>query len=104
MVFRGRETAPSDFDVTAQTWYQRAVTEDGPGWSMLKHLPYRDRPAIVTSTPIVIDGDFSGVIAIVVELERLFRIGVYQDLLYECGRILPPARDVAVPVLLLIRS
>jgi adenylate cyclase len=71
ILFRGRETTPSEFDASAQTWYQRAVAEDGPGWSMLLHLPYRDRPAIVTSTPIVIDGDFSGVIAIVVELERL---------------------------------
>jgi len=71
ILFRGRDIAPSDFDATAQPWYQRAVAEDGPGWSMLRHLPYRDRPAIVTSTPITIDGDFSGVIAIVVELERL---------------------------------
>ena len=71
VLFRGREITPSDFDATAQTWYKRAVAEDGPGWSMLSHLPYRDRPAIVTSTPIMIDLDFSGVIAVVVELERL---------------------------------
>jgi adenylate cyclase len=71
ILFRGREITPSDFDATAQTWYKRAVAEDGPGWSMLSHLPYRDRPAIVTSTPIMIDLDFSGVIAVVVELERL---------------------------------
>ena len=38
---------------------------------MLSHLPYRDRAAIVTSTPIVIDRDFSGVLAVVVELDRL---------------------------------
>jgi hypothetical protein len=38
---------------------------------MLSHLPYRDRAAIVTSTPIIIDLDFSGVLAVVVELERL---------------------------------
>jgi hypothetical protein len=56
---RGREIAPSDYEATAQRWYQRAVTEDGPGWSMLTHLPYRDRPAIVTSTPIVINLDFA---------------------------------------------
>jgi adenylate cyclase len=71
VMFRGREITPSDYQATAQTWYQRAVAEDGPGWSMLSHLPYRDRPAIVTSTPIVIDLDFSGVLAVVVELERL---------------------------------
>src|SRR5271155_3047576 len=71
VMFRGREITPSDFDATTQTWYQRAVAEDGPGWSMLSHLPYRDRPAIVTSTPIVINRDFAGVVAVVVELERL---------------------------------
>jgi hypothetical protein len=59
VTFRGREIAPSDYEATAQRWYQRAVTEDGPGWSMLTHLPYRDRPAIVTSTPIVINLDFA---------------------------------------------
>jgi adenylate cyclase len=71
VLFRGREITPSDYEATAQAWYQRAVAEDGPGWSMLSHLPYRDRAAIVTSTPIVIDLDFSGVLAVVVELERL---------------------------------
>src|SRR5271169_3179142 len=38
---------------------------------MLPHLPYHDRPAIVTSTPIVINLDFAGVLAVVVELDRL---------------------------------
>jgi adenylate cyclase len=71
VLFRGREITPSDYEATAQPWYQRAVAENGPGWSMLAHLPYRDRAAIVTSTPIVIDRDFSGVLAVVVELERL---------------------------------
>ncbi len=71
VMFRGREITPSDYQATAQIWYQRAVAEDGPGWSTLSHLPYRDRAAIVTSTPIVIDLDFSGVLAVVVELERL---------------------------------
>jgi adenylate cyclase len=71
VIFRGREITPSDYDATAQHWYRRAVAEDGPGWSMLSHFPYRDRPAIVTSTPIVINLDFAGVVAVVVEQERL---------------------------------
>jgi adenylate cyclase len=73
VMFRGREITPSDYEATAQPWYQRAVAEDGPGWSMLLHLPYRNRPAIVTSTPVVINRDFAGVVAVVVELERLSR-------------------------------
>jgi adenylate cyclase len=71
VLFRGREITPSDYDATAQAWYQRAVAEDGPGWSMLSHLPYRDGAAIATSTPIVINLDFAGVLAVVVELDRL---------------------------------
>src|SRR6516162_1076744 len=71
VMFRGRKITPSDYVATAQPWYQRAVAEDGPGWSMLSDLPYRDQAAIVTSTPIVIDLDFAGVVAVVVEMERL---------------------------------
>jgi adenylate cyclase len=71
VMFRGRAFTPSDFEATAQRWYRRAVEEDGPGWSALEHLPHRDRQAIVTSTPVVIDRDFAGVLAVVVELERL---------------------------------
>lgn len=71
VLFRGREITPSDYDATTQAWYQRAVAEDGPGWSMLSHLPYRDGAAIATSTPIVVSLDFAGVLAVVVELDRL---------------------------------
>jgi adenylate cyclase len=73
VIFRGRTITPSDYEATAQPWYERAVAEHGPGWSVLSNLPYRDRPAIVTSTPIVINLDFAGVVAVVVEFERLSR-------------------------------
>ena len=71
VMFRGREITRNNYEATAQPWYQRAVAEDGPGWSMLSHFPHRDRPAIVTSTPLVRNLDFAGVVAVVVELERL---------------------------------
>lgn len=71
VMFRGREFVPSDYDVRPQPWYRRAVDENGPGWSELSHLPNRDRQAIVTSTPIIVDRDFVGVLAVVVEMERL---------------------------------
>ncbi len=73
VMFRGREFVPSDYDVRTQAWYRRAVDDNGPGWSELSHLPNRDRQAIVTSTPIVVDRDFVGVLSIVVEMERLSR-------------------------------
>lgn len=71
VMFRGREITPSDYQATMQPWYQRAVADNGPVWSMISHFPYRDRPAIVTSTPMVINRDFAGVVAVVVELDRL---------------------------------
>jgi adenylate cyclase len=71
VLFRGREMTPSDYRSIAQPWYQSAVADGGPVWSTISHLPYRDRPAIVTSTPMVINRDFAGVVAVVVELDRL---------------------------------
>jgi adenylate cyclase len=103
-MFRGREITRSDYEATAQLWYQRAVAENGPGWSMLSHLPYRDRPAIVTSTPIVINLDFAGVVAVVVELERLsqFLAGLQVGktgtvvLLDRSGRVVASAASAAL--------
>jgi adenylate cyclase len=69
--FRGRAITPSDYLATNQPWYQRAVTENGPGWSTISHFPHRDEAAIVTSTPMIINQDFAGVLAVVVELDRL---------------------------------
>jgi adenylate cyclase len=104
VLFRGREITPSNYEATAQTWYQRAVAENGPGWSMLSHLPYRDRAAIVTSTPLVIDLDFSGVLAVVVELDRLSEFLAGQQvgktgtvvLLNRGGQIVASAASAAV--------
>jgi adenylate cyclase len=73
VMFRGRRITESDFFATAQPWYQRAVSENGPGWSMLTRLPYRDRPGLVSSTPLVVNRDFAGVVAVVVEFDRLSR-------------------------------
>ena len=72
VMFRGREITPSDYQATMQPWYQRAIADNGPVWSTISHFPYRDRPAIVTSTPMVINRDFAGVVAVVVELDRAF--------------------------------
>ncbi len=71
VLFRGRVLSPDEFDAATQPWYRRAVDENGPGWSLVSHLPNRDRAAIVTSTPLVINLDFAGVVAVVVELDRL---------------------------------
>ncbi len=71
IVFNRREFAPSTFKSTEQDWYRQAVAEMGPGWSMVTRFPTREREAIATSTPLVLYGEFVGVIGIVIELGRL---------------------------------
>lgn len=71
MVFSGNEMQGSTYKAIDQDWYRRAVQEDGPGWNLASGLPHPDRAAISTSTPLVINTMFRGVINVVIELERL---------------------------------
>lgn len=71
ITFNRRDFAPSTFNATEQEWYRRAVKETGPGWTMVTRFPNREREAISTSTPLVLYGEFVGVISVVIELGRL---------------------------------
>ncbi len=71
VIFRNRELEPSTYDATAQSWYRRAIEENGPGWNRVSNFPGSDRQAITTSTPLVVDNEFAAVINIVIDLERL---------------------------------
>jgi adenylate cyclase len=71
VIFRNREVVPTPYEATKQDWYSRAVAENEPGWSLASNFPNRQRPAIVTSTPLIVDGKFVGVVGVVIELERL---------------------------------
>lgn len=71
IVFDNREIEPSNYDATAQPWYQRAVEENEPGWRHAPRFPNSERQAISTSTPLVVDNQFVGVVNVVIELERL---------------------------------
>jgi adenylate cyclase len=61
---------PSDYEATGQSWYQRAVKE-GPGWNDDPDVPGSTRAGISTSTALVINSKFVGVVNVVIELERL---------------------------------
>ncbi|HEY7688481.1 MAG TPA: adenylate/guanylate cyclase domain-containing protein [Dongiaceae bacterium] len=73
------ETAVTDFNATAQGWYERAVAEGcdgercnaerGAGWNLVSHFPDGDRAGISTSMPLVANTKFGGVINVVIELE-----------------------------------
>jgi adenylate cyclase len=71
IMFNNREFEPSTYDATTQSWYRRAVEQNGPGWNRVSNFPGSNRQAISTSTPLVVDNRFVAVINIVIDLSRL---------------------------------
>jgi adenylate cyclase len=71
IMFNNREFEPSAYDATAQSWYRRAVAENGPGWNRVSNFPGSNRQAISISTPLTVDNEFVAVINVVIDLARL---------------------------------
>jgi adenylate cyclase len=71
IMFNNREFEPSTYDATAESWYRRAVEENGPGWNRVSHFPGSNRQAISVSTPLVVNNQFVAVINVVIDLARL---------------------------------
>jgi adenylate cyclase len=71
IMFNNREFEPSSYDATAQSWYRRAVADNGPGWNRVSHFPGSNRQAISVSTPLVVNNQFVAVINVVIDLARL---------------------------------
>jgi adenylate cyclase len=71
IIFNNREFEPSIYDATVQSWYRRAVEENAPGWNRVSNFPGSNRQAISTSTPLVVNNQFVGVINVVIDLARL---------------------------------
>jgi adenylate cyclase len=71
--FKERLFTDSAYDSTRQPWYVNAATSDIPVWSEVMDFPTKVRPAISTSTRLVVFQDYIGVINVVIELERLSR-------------------------------
>ncbi|HET6222463.1 MAG TPA: adenylate/guanylate cyclase domain-containing protein, partial [Dongiaceae bacterium] len=73
MVFLDNQSRASSYDATHEDWYRRAVSENGPGWNHASRFPGAERAGISTSTPLMINTQFRGVVNVVIELERLSR-------------------------------
>ena len=71
--FKERLLTDSTYESTKQPWYVNAAATDIPVWSEVMDFPTRVRPAISTSTRLVVFQDYVGVINVVIELERLSR-------------------------------
>ena len=71
IIFDNREFEPSTYDATVQSWYRRALEQNGPGWNKVSNFPGSNRQAISTSTPLIVDNRFVAVINVVIDLSRL---------------------------------
>ena len=71
IIFKEREILPGDYGTLRQPWYRRAVEADQPVWSEIVEMPASLRPAIANATPLYVHREFVGVIAVVIELNRL---------------------------------
>jgi adenylate cyclase len=73
IALRGSDRMTSDYDARQEPWFRDAASAHGPVWTQLPHLPDSERNAIVTSTPIVVDGALAGIVNIAIEVDRLSR-------------------------------
>jgi adenylate cyclase len=71
--FYDRKFEPSDFIVTDQAWYQQAIAADAPAWFIVTNHPVATRAAAVFSGPIDVYRKRQGVLATMIELDRLAR-------------------------------
>ena len=71
--FQSRSFEPTDYEVTKQLWYLQAATAPMPAWSEVSHHPVGSRPAIAYAGGIDIYGTRVGVLAVMIDLDRLSR-------------------------------
>jgi adenylate cyclase len=71
IMFNNREFETSNYNATVQSWYRRAVAENGPGWNRVSNFPGSNRQAISISTPLTVNNEFVAVINVVIDLARL---------------------------------
>jgi adenylate cyclase len=71
--FSKRMFEPSDYVVTDQPWYQQAITADAPAWFIVSDHPIAKRAAAAFSGPIDVYHKRQGVLATMIELDRLSR-------------------------------
>ncbi len=71
--FQSRSFEPTDYAVTAQPWYRQAATATEPVWLEVGHHPAGSRPAVAYAGGIDVYGARVGVLAVMIDLDRLSR-------------------------------
>ncbi len=66
-----RSFRPTGYDVTAQPWYRNATL--APAWSLVTRHPEDGGPSIAYAGGVEIDGARRGVLAVMIDLDRLSR-------------------------------
>ena len=73
IMFREREPIPSDFVSTDQPWYLTSIDRSGPHWIDVVEHPTGSRPALVFAGPVIVHARTRGVLAVMIEHDRLSR-------------------------------
>lgn len=71
--FERRSFKSSGYVVTDQPWFRNAWDAEAPSWSVIRELPGSKRAAIAFSGPIDVQYKRQGVLATIIEVDRLSR-------------------------------
>ncbi|MCW6512582.1 adenylate/guanylate cyclase domain-containing protein [Lichenifustis flavocetrariae] len=71
--FEKRAFKATKYDVTAQAWYKEATEANAPLWIEVTQYPGAGRPAIAYAGAIDVDRARQGVLAVMIDLDRLSR-------------------------------
>ena len=71
--FQQRSFKATHYDVTAQPWYKQASVATAPLWLEVTEYPGEGRPAIAYAGAIDVDRTRQGVLAVMIDLDRLSR-------------------------------
>src|SRR6516162_11467356 len=69
--FQKRRFENTDYKVTDQEWYKKAIQEDEPRWFEVSALPVGSRPSIGYAGPVDVYQKRQGVLAVIIENTRL---------------------------------
>ena len=71
--FEERSFKPTRYDVSAQPWYREAAEASTPLWLEVSEYPGAGRPAVAYAGAIDVDRTRQGVLAVMIDLDRLSR-------------------------------
>jgi len=73
IAFQQRSFVPAGYDVRDQPWFQAALTADEPSWFFVNTHPGFKRGALAYAGPIDVYGERQGVLAVMIDFNRLSR-------------------------------